>query len=276
MPEAKVQPDVISYSAAISACEKGGQWQQAFKLFEAIAAISACEKGGQWQQAFKLFEAMPKVKVQPNMISYSAAISACEKGGQWQQAFKLFEAMPKVKVQPNMISYSAAISACEKGGQWQQALKLFESMFEANVPPDLVSYNALFDCAEIRDSAIGRALFEKCNLPEILELKGCGASEIDLHDLSEGFARAVLCHWLSTAIATKLEQEKELTCLIVTGYGKSRKEWDTTDMRQASLKLLQDDLGLQAAVLRKNQGAIQVCLGEADLPALRRAGASFN
>ena len=78
----------------------------------------------------------------------------------------------------------------------------------------------------------------------------------------------MLCHLLSTAVATKLEQEKELTCLIVTGYGKSRKEWNTADVQKASLKLLQEDLGLQAAVLPKNQGAIQVCLREADLPAL--------
>ena len=99
---------------------------------------------------------------------------------------------------------------------------------------------------------------------------------IDLHGLSEGTARVVLCHWLSTAVPTKLEQDKELTCLIVTGYGKSRNQWQTSDVRQASLELLQDDLGLQAAVLPKNQGAIQVCLGEADLPALRSAGASFN
>ena len=91
---------------------------------------------------------------------------------------------------------------------------------------------------------------------------------IHLHCLSEGTARVVLCHLLSTAVATKLEQEKELTCLIVTGYGKSRKEWNTADVQKASLKLLQEDLGLQAAVLPKNQGAIQVCLREADLPAL--------
>ena len=60
-------PNVISYSAAISACEKGGQWQQTSLLLvdmgmagvsldvvSLIAAMSACEKGGQWQHALSL------------------------------------------------------------------------------------------------------------------------------------------------------------------------------------------------------------------------------
>ena len=73
MPKAEVQPNVISFNAA----------------------ISVCEKAGRWQEAVTLLEAMPQAKVQPNVISYSAAISACSKGGQWQEALMLFEAMPK-------------------------------------------------------------------------------------------------------------------------------------------------------------------------------------
>eukprot|EP00913_Durusdinium_trenchii_P015660 g14720.t2 len=148
-------------AAAISACEKGGQWPEALKLFEAMpetkvqpdvisysAAISACEKCGQWPQALKLFHAMPKAKVQPNVISHNAAISACEKGGQWQQAIKLFEAMPEERVQPDAISYNAAISACEKGGNWPEALKLLEAMPNVKVQPNVISYNAAISACE--------------------------------------------------------------------------------------------------------------------------------
>ena len=112
MQKNKVPPDVISYNAT----------------------ISAFEKGGQWQQALMLFEAMPRAKVISNEISYNATISACEKGGRWQQALMLFEAMQKAKVTPSEISYTATISACEKGGQRQQALMLFEAMSKAKVP----------------------------------------------------------------------------------------------------------------------------------------------
>ncbi|CAK9020233.1 Pentatricopeptide repeat-containing protein, partial [Durusdinium trenchii] len=98
-----------------------------------------------------------------------------------------------------------------------------EAMPEMKVQPNLVTYNALFDCSQFQSSALGRALFLQSKLPEFQELRGCDASKIDLHDLSEGTARLVLCHWLSTAVATKLEQEKEFKCLIVTGCGRSRK-----------------------------------------------------
>eukprot|EP00933_Yihiella_yeosuensis_P031303 TRINITY_DN2485_c0_g1_i2.p1 TRINITY_DN2485_c0_g1~~TRINITY_DN2485_c0_g1_i2.p1 ORF type:complete len:124 (-),score=17.26 TRINITY_DN2485_c0_g1_i2:130-501(-) len=64
MPQSKEVPDAISYSAA----------------------ISACEKGGQWQLALNLLSLMPQSKIVPDAICYNAAISACEKGGQWQLA----------------------------------------------------------------------------------------------------------------------------------------------------------------------------------------------
>ena len=57
-------PDIITYSAAISACEKGQKWQQALGLLAETRSVS----------------------VLPNVITYNTAISACEKGEQWQQA----------------------------------------------------------------------------------------------------------------------------------------------------------------------------------------------
>ena len=38
MPAAGVAADVVSYNAAISACEKGQQWQRALGLLEAMPA----------------------------------------------------------------------------------------------------------------------------------------------------------------------------------------------------------------------------------------------
>ena len=65
MQEAGVQPNVITYSAV----------------------ISAFEKGGQWQQALSLFDHMTQEDVQPDVICFNAALSSLEKGSQWQQAW---------------------------------------------------------------------------------------------------------------------------------------------------------------------------------------------
>ena len=50
------------------------------------SAISACEKGHQWEQALSTLQDMRLPQLEPDVISYSAAISACEKGQHWQQA----------------------------------------------------------------------------------------------------------------------------------------------------------------------------------------------
>ena len=50
------------------------------------AAISACEKAGDWVRALQLLQGMATSLVEANAISYNAAISACEKAGDWVRA----------------------------------------------------------------------------------------------------------------------------------------------------------------------------------------------
>ena len=42
------------------------------------SAISAVEKGGQWQLALNLFHSMSAAKLLPDVISYNATISSCD------------------------------------------------------------------------------------------------------------------------------------------------------------------------------------------------------
>jgi pentatricopeptide repeat domain-containing protein 1 len=58
------------------------------------SAISACEKGGQWQQALALLDQMPEKGVTANVITCNAAISACEKGGKWRQESEVEVTVP--------------------------------------------------------------------------------------------------------------------------------------------------------------------------------------
>ena len=82
-------------------------------------AISACEKGEQWQQALDLFVAEQSVELLRDVSTCNASISACEKREEWQQALGL---PGSLDVFPNSVTYSAAVSACDKRGTMKSGI----------------------------------------------------------------------------------------------------------------------------------------------------------
>ena len=84
------------------------------------AGISACEKGEQWQRALALLSEMWEAKLEPDVISYGAFISACDKGKQWRLALSLLSEMWELKFEPNVIClcHKTRDSACKRGSKW--------------------------------------------------------------------------------------------------------------------------------------------------------------
>ena len=93
MCDERVCPNTTSYSAAISACEKGQRWEVVLDL------LNEC-----------------KTWTTPDTISYNAAISACEKGGRWQHVLALLLTMCDERAWPRMIIQRAVVSAYEWRG----------------------------------------------------------------------------------------------------------------------------------------------------------------
>lgn len=52
------------------------------------AAISACEKCSEWQMALDLLAALPAAHLEADGITYNAALSACDRGA--LSSFRLF------------------------------------------------------------------------------------------------------------------------------------------------------------------------------------------
>ncbi|CAK0841632.1 unnamed protein product [Prorocentrum cordatum] len=122
MREAKLEPDVIYLQRGDQRVREGLAVAAGFGAVQGHAGgnlgaqlsynavTSACEKGGQWQQALALLSGLLAVKLEPDVISYSAVISTCEKGEQWQRALSLFSEMSETKLEPD-VSVTALGSA---------------------------------------------------------------------------------------------------------------------------------------------------------------------
>merc|ERR1712048_692198 len=94
------------------------------------AAISACEKGGNWEAASCLLADMLHVAVETDTISCSAALSAYAAAGDanWRKALGLFRTIICRTVEVATITCNTLISACEKGAAWKTSLQLLSTM----------------------------------------------------------------------------------------------------------------------------------------------------
>ncbi len=119
LTDAGITPNVITYNAVISACEKGGKAEEALEIFKAIP-----------------------VGITLDVITYTAVISACGKGGKAEKALEIFNKMLDAGITPNVITYNAVISACEKGGKAEEALEIFHKMYSEGLIRKF-SHNAL-------------------------------------------------------------------------------------------------------------------------------------
>ena len=95
MADIKVQPNLITFNAAISACEKGREWKKALSVIDGMLNVS----------------------VEPDIVSFNAALSACYKTTQWQHSLGLFNALPKADIIPDVLSFTVAISTFEQSGR---------------------------------------------------------------------------------------------------------------------------------------------------------------
>ena len=158
------------------------------------AAIIACEKGNQWAKALDLLQEMTNSGIEPNVISYSAAISACEKGSQWEKALGLLQEMTNSGIEPNVISYSAAIKACVVAEQYVEALSLGRRGRKGGLYPifltqsslvwDLHSLPLAVACALLIDSllqVLREGSFEEPSFTNIAVVTGKGL-EVALAD----------------------------------------------------------------------------------------------
>jgi len=167
----------------------------------------------------------------------------CEKGGRWERALELFEEVKKhSRMEPNIITYSTTISACEKGGQWERALELLEEVKKhPRMEPDLYTYNAILNALSTPEPSHARVLYleavNKGFFNTQNEKRENGMPILDLHDHSEGAAETATRWWLEEQVPSMKENK---LLIIVTGWGKNRPMWQTSDINDRVRNVLHD------------------------------------
>ncbi|CAK0789454.1 unnamed protein product [Prorocentrum cordatum] len=121
------------------------------------AAVSACERGGQWARALAVLRELGGLRVEvclSDVIAYSAAISACARGRRWENAVELFAEMCRGRVQPDAVGCSAVLGACSQPGQ---ALQVFHEMRARRLRPDAGTYEDLIAAGGAEGRRVGVA-----------------------------------------------------------------------------------------------------------------------
>mmetsp|Transcript_4055 Transcript_4055/g.12729 ORF Transcript_4055/g.12729 Transcript_4055/m.12729 type:complete len:164 (-) Transcript_4055:135-626(-) len=102
-----LRPGLVHYHAVMRACATPAHWPIAASMLQDArdegiepdtvalnAALAACERGGQSDEALLLLsemEASPSAP--PDRISYNTAIAACSRCGEWRTALRLLGEM---------------------------------------------------------------------------------------------------------------------------------------------------------------------------------------
>lgn len=147
------EPNLITFNALMSVCQRAKLWQEAMSFFQqisdsnlqpdVISYSTLLSSFSAWQNAFNLLKEMLERRLEANVITYNAAMNCCGTSSAWEQAVALLYSLPS----PNVISFDTAITACE--GRWQQAMCLFGEMSFFQLSPDLIGFNAVItSCAQ--------------------------------------------------------------------------------------------------------------------------------
>ena len=103
-----VSPDVYTYTALITACEKAGRAGDALEVFRWM-----CDR-----------------QVTPNAVTYTALVSACGHARMLDRAFEVYYDAVRAGCRLDVGLCNALISACARDGQAERALEVYRGMAE--------------------------------------------------------------------------------------------------------------------------------------------------
>lgn len=159
-----VKPNAYSYSALIFALGNGGMWEEALAAFEEMklaaktdpqcqpslisysSAISACEKGHRADLAIDLYHAMVGEGIRPDRVVFLSLLEACIQEGDWSNATSMLEVMHSHGFAASSRIYKYFLEELAAHGKSGESLDLFLTLQMFGQDPDAGMCELLLEC----------------------------------------------------------------------------------------------------------------------------------
>ncbi|KAK4419153.1 Pentatricopeptide repeat-containing protein, chloroplastic [Sesamum alatum] len=271
------KPTTSTYNILMKAC--GNDYLRAKALMDEMTTfgltpnhiswsilIDICGSSGNVSRAIQILRSMREAGIQPDVITYTTAIKICVEHKNPKLAFTLFAEMKKYQIKPNLVTYNTILRARSRYGslqEVQQSLAVYQHMRKAGYKPNDHYLKQLIEewcegviqnghrkkaqfASRITDFGPQSLLLEK--VAEHLQDSNAESLSIDLRGLSKVEARivvlAVLRKFKEKYIAGNSIKDDMLIVLGLQKLGDNVSK-DDTGVRDAVIRLLQQDLGLQ-------------------------------
>ena len=161
-------PNKFTYTSLMTACDRGGAWQQAKNLLDDLrqeaklanprvepdlpifnSCLSAYARTGRYEEAMALLKDMENM----NMVdtnSYNCVVRACGNARQHDLAIGVVEQMKKYGLRSDILTYNSLLTALKH--EWKKATQLYEQLCSLQDPelplPTVVTHSAILQAFE--------------------------------------------------------------------------------------------------------------------------------
>ncbi|CAE7556044.1 unnamed protein product [Symbiodinium natans] len=154
----RVRADVVSFSAAGSACQRAKLWHLSLQILEELrhcsvradahsknVVLSSLTRGRRgWIAAAQLLED----GIVGDLVSYATVMQACASTSPWHQAINLLAQTGARRLGTNNIACTIGLAACKAGRRWEHALKMVEGIASQNVEVEIRTLTATLTSLE--------------------------------------------------------------------------------------------------------------------------------
>eukprot|EP00931_Biecheleriopsis_adriatica_P105357 TRINITY_DN79912_c0_g1_i1.p1 TRINITY_DN79912_c0_g1~~TRINITY_DN79912_c0_g1_i1.p1 ORF type:complete len:267 (-),score=54.77 TRINITY_DN79912_c0_g1_i1:32-799(-) len=174
-------PNSVTYNAAISACGRARQWMQAFKLLQDMkrrmlqpdvisygAAVISLEGAPSSDRptAEHVFGELRSRGLELSLEACHATISASDV--QWQKAAWLLGEISRADLAPGLIGFNAVIDVYRNSGRATLALETLQRLEEQpGIQPDVHSYASAIDACSSMTTAAASFMVLAAELPRL-------------------------------------------------------------------------------------------------------------